>query len=72
MATGRPVIVQDTGFSQVIETGRGLFAFKSLTESLAAIDEVNSDYPKHCRYAREIIEEYFDSNKILTNMIEDL
>ena len=72
LATGRPVIVQDTGFSEVIETGKGLFAFSSLAESLAAIEEVNLDYPKHCRYAREVVEEYFDSNKVLTNIVNSL
>jgi hypothetical protein len=69
LATGRPVVVQDTGFSQVIETGKGLFGFNSPEEAIAAIDEINTAYPKHCRYAREIAETYFDSKKVLSDMI---
>lgn len=72
LASGKPVVVQDTGFSEVIETGRGLFAFNSPSEAKAAIEEINSDYHKHCKYAREIAEEYFNSQTVLANLLNNL
>ncbi len=65
LATGRPVVLQDTGFSDIIETGRGVFAFTSANEAAAAIAIINSDYKKHCLYAREIAEAYFRADKVL-------
>ena len=52
LAAGRPVITQETGFSNVLPTGRGLFAFSSMDDILAALDSINSDYAGHCRAAR--------------------
>ncbi len=54
LAAGRPVITQETGFSNALPTGRGLFAFSTMDDILAAVDAVNSDYPTHCRAAAEI------------------
>ena len=71
LASGKPVIVQNTGFSQVIETGRGVFGFNSPLEAVEAIDEINSNYAKQCVYAREIAEGYFDSKKVLRKLLND-
>ena len=70
LASGLPVVVQETGFSDWMETGAGVIPFNTLEEALAGIEEVNSRYEFHCRAAREIAEEYFDSRKVLTRLIE--
>jgi hypothetical protein len=70
LASGRPVLVQETGFSDWLETGAGLLAFSSPDEALAGLEEINSHYKFHCKAAREISEEYFDARKILTRLIE--
>ncbi|MCP4408636.1 MAG: glycosyltransferase family 4 protein [Gammaproteobacteria bacterium] len=70
LATGRPVIVQDTGFSDNIETGRGLFAFKSQNQAITAIEAVEANYSDHCVAARELARQYFDAGKVLTRLIE--
>ena len=70
LATGRPVIVQETGFSKSIETGRGLLSFTTPEEAVAAIDIVNSNYELHCKYAREIVTEYFSFDKVLNTLLE--
>ena len=72
LASGRPVVIQDTGFSKFIQTGKGLFSFTSQTEAVAAIEKINSDYLKHCHYAREVVEEYFNSDKVLTELLNNL
>lgn len=71
LAAGKPVVVQDTGFSSVLPTGEGILPFTTLEEAVAAIQQVESDYTKHAKVARELAEEYFDSNKVLTQLIEE-
>jgi hypothetical protein len=71
LAAGRPVVTQETGFSKYIPTGRGLFAFSTADEALAALDAINSDYPAHTRAAREIAAEYFSAEKVLSKLLHD-
>ena len=70
LASGRPVVAQETGFSRFVPTGEGLFAFETTDEALAAVEELRRDYPRHARAARELAQEYFDSDKVLTRMLE--
>ncbi len=70
LAAGRPVITQDTGFGNVLPTGRGLFAFRTMEDALAALDAVASDYEGHCRAAREIAAEYFAAEKVVGSLLE--
>jgi YHS domain-containing protein len=72
LAAGRPVITQDTGFGSVLPTGEGLFAFRTVDDILAAFDTVNSDYERHSRAAREIAEQYFKAEIVLTQVLDDL
>jgi hypothetical protein len=69
LASGRPVIVQDTGFSRFIESGEGLLPFTSLEEAIEAIKKVNRNYKKHCEAARSVAEEYFKFDKVLNNLL---
>jgi hypothetical protein len=70
LASGRPVITQDTAFGNVLPTGRGLFAFRTLEDVLAAIDAVARDYAGHCRAAREVAAEYFAAEKVVGGLME--
>jgi hypothetical protein len=70
LASGRPVVIQDTGFSQWLPTGSGVVPFKTHDEAIIGIGKINSCYDLHCRAAREIAQEYFDSDKVLTSLIE--
>jgi hypothetical protein len=72
LAAGRPVIAQDTGFSNVLPTGEGLFAFRTMEEIVAAFDAINSDYDRHSRAARAIAEDYFRAETVLAKVLEDL
>ncbi len=64
MATGKPVVVQDTGASACLPNGEGMFRFSTLEEAAHALDALNEDYIRHCRAARDIVEAYFDAKKI--------
>ncbi len=72
LAAGRPVISQDTGFSNVFPTGEGLFGFSTTDEILAAVEAINSDYPRHSRAAEEIAREYFAHDVVLGRLLEDV
>jgi hypothetical protein len=69
LASGRPVVAQDTGFSRHLPTGEGLFAFNTVDEAAAAIEVMNRDYRRHCRAARALAEEYFDSDKVIGTLL---
>jgi len=72
LAAGRPVITQDTGFGTVLPTGEGLFAFNTMEDILAAFDRVNADYERHSRAARQIAEEYFRAETVLSKLLAEL
>jgi hypothetical protein len=72
LASGRPVIAQDTGFDRFHPVGAGLFAFETIDEVLASIEALNSAYDYHAREARSIAEEYFDSDKVLARLLDEL
>jgi hypothetical protein len=63
------VIVQDTGFTDILPCGEGLFAFQTVDDVVSAVQQVGKDYERHCRAARRIAEEYFDSDKVLRTML---
>lgn len=69
LASGRPVIAQETGFSRLLPTGEGLLPFETMDDLLDAIAQLNADYPKHARAARALAEEYFDSDKVLKQLL---
>src|SRR5215813_7265497 len=72
LAAGRPVVTQDTGFSRVLPTGEGLFAFQKIDDIVAAIDAINSDYERHSRAAGAIAEHYFRAEAVLAKVLDDL
>jgi hypothetical protein len=69
LASGRPVLAEDTGFSEHLPTGRGLLCFNNLEEALAGVAEIDRDYPQHMRAARELAQEYLNSEKQLPAML---
>ena len=70
MAAGKPVVVQDTGFKDILPVGEGILPFSTIGEAESAIHEVQKNYSKHSRAAREIAEEWFDSDKVLSRLLE--
>jgi glycosyltransferase involved in cell wall biosynthesis len=72
LACGKPVVAQDTGFGNILPTGEGLFPFTTTDEGLAAIDQINGDYRRHCLAARAIAEEYFAAPKVAARLLADL
>jgi hypothetical protein len=72
LAAGRPVVVQDTGFSEIIPTGEGLLTFSNAEQAAEAVMTVESDYRHHQEKARAIAKEFFDSGVVLTGILNTI
>jgi hypothetical protein len=70
LAAGRPVIAQDTGFSQFIPTGRGLLPFTTIENAARCIYTLNEDYKSHSDAARSLAETHFGSELILSRILK--
>jgi hypothetical protein len=70
LAAGRPVVVQDTGFSEVLPTGEGILTFRDLEEAAAAVGDLAGRYRQHAAAASEIAREHFDSDVVLGSLLE--
>jgi hypothetical protein len=71
LASGKPALVQDTGFGRVLPVGEGLLAFRTLDDAVAGARALDADYERHARAARQLAEECFDSDAVLTRLLAD-
>ena len=69
LALGVPAVVQDTGFACVLPTGEGILKFSTIEEAVSAIEAIVANPQRHARAARDIVNEYFDSNKVLQRLL---
>jgi len=69
LAAGRPAVVQDTGFSEFVPTGCGLFAFSDAETAAAGIAAVEADYAAHQEAARAVAERRFASDVVLKDLL---
>jgi hypothetical protein len=70
LASGRPVLAQDTGFSSLLPTGDGLTAFETMDDVVDGAHAIRDDYTRHARAARELAEACFDSDRVLTRLLD--
>ena len=72
LASGRPALVQDTGFSRNLPVGEGLLAFSTLDEAVVGAEAVLGDYERHSAAARALAEEWFSSDRVLGRLCEEV
>jgi hypothetical protein len=72
LASGRPVLVQNTGFAHLYPVGEGLVTFDSLAQAREGVARIQSDYPGHAAAARDIAERYFDSDLVLGRLVDEV
>jgi hypothetical protein len=72
LASGKPVLALDTGFSETLPVGEGLVAFDSLDGVVDGAGTILEDYEEHARAARALAEEWFDSDLVLTELVEEV
>jgi hypothetical protein len=70
LATGRPVLLQSTGYERWLPAGAGVLSFSTLEDAAAAVETLAADYGGHCRAARALAVEHFHSDKVLTALLE--
>jgi hypothetical protein len=72
LASGRPAVVQDTGFGRTYPTGEGVLTFRTLDEAVTAVESVLHDHQAHGKAARALAEEHFDSDRVLAGFVEQV
>lgn len=70
LASGRPVVVQDTGFSRWLDADGGVIPFRNAAEALDALERLNASYARHCLRARAVAQAYFNSDVVLTRVLD--
>ena len=70
LASGRPVITQETGFTEFYGGKEGLLAFRTMDDIVAAAASIRADYARHSRAASDIAREYFEAEKVLGSLLE--
>jgi hypothetical protein len=72
LAAGRPVITQDTGFTNVLPTGEGLFGFSTMDDIEGAVGEIEADYERHSRAAAALARECFGYEEVLGRLLAEV
>ena len=69
LASGKPIVVQDTGPSSYLPDGEGIFRFSSLPQAAEALYAIESDYKRQCDAARALAETYFDARHVIEHAL---
>lgn len=69
LASGKPVVMQDTGFVEHVGADAGILTFRTIDEAVAALERLEDDYLTHARNARRTAEEHFDGRELLSSML---
>ncbi len=72
LACGKPVIMQDTGLEGHLHLEKGFFVFNKLEEAISAMEEVNRNYQKHSKWAKELAFEYLDAKKVMKRFLKKI
>lgn len=72
LASGKPVLAQDTGFASHHPVGEGLLSFADIEEAIAGVNEICAGYDRHAGAARALAEDQFNSRKVLGGLLEKL
>lgn len=72
LASGRPAVVQETGIPERFRPEAGMLTFAEPDEAVAAAEAVAASYAHHSRAARAYATRSFDSDRVLTRMLEAL
>jgi len=71
LAAGKPVVLQDTGFSDWLPEGRGVLAFSSVDEAADRLERVNAEYEVQSRAARETARLVFAHDVVLSRLLNN-
>ena len=72
LALGRPVILQETGWTDFYPHGEGLLSFHDPESARAALETVAQDPVKHARAARRIAEKFCSAPVVVNQLLETI
>jgi hypothetical protein len=72
LASGKPVLLQDTGYSRNYPSGMGLVPFSTIDEAVVGAERILAAYDEHCRAARALAEQHFSSDIVLGRFLEEV
>jgi hypothetical protein len=72
LASGRPVVAQDTGLADLLPTNEGLVTFTSCDEAVDAVRAIRRQPVRHRRAARRLAETHFESSLVLGGLVRKL
>jgi hypothetical protein len=72
LTTGRPALVQDTGFSRTLPVGDGLVPFRTVDEAVSGASDISARYHEHSAAARRIAEEHFAAERVLARFCDEV
>ncbi len=70
LASGRPILVQETGLSEWMPTGEGVLTFSDLQGAIRGIEVINADYERQRHAARRLAEEFFAAERVLPPLLD--
>lgn len=71
LASGKPALVQETGFSRNIPVGEGLLSFCTVEEAVAGAGQIAEDYVHHCAAARRVAEDHFAADRVVGRFLDE-
>lgn len=72
LASGRPVVMTDTGLAGHLPTGDGLLLVDDVDDAVAAVTELVADPGHHSAAARSLAEEHLDSDRVIARALHAL
>jgi len=70
LASGRPCVVQAAGAERHLPRSLGIQFFSTKLEAVEALRAVERDYPRACREARVLAEEFFATEAVLPRVLQ--
>ncbi len=70
LASGRPVLMEETGVSECLRAGAGLVTFRNPDDAVNMLRAVEKDYEAHARAARAAAESVFSTGRVLPDLLE--
>jgi hypothetical protein len=70
LASGRPVLIENTGLGDWLPVGEGVLTFRNLSEAASGVERINADYPRQRQAARRIAQEHFSTETVLPRFLE--
>jgi hypothetical protein len=66
------VVLQETGWSEVLPSGDGLRAWRDLDEAAEVLRELEANPARHSAAARRVAEEFLDARKVVSAFLARL